>query len=269
MCRYFTTFIFLCVLATATKAQSFATADSLFAARDYERAAMEYERCVFLSESRATTHDALLRKAQCYKQAGRYDRAAATLERCARDCNDYAQLALCHYLAADFAHAVAAVEDYRMLADSIDENVLIIQVLALNELGRYDSALAIVQSFMGHQLDSCYAMRPQLKNMKTTHYLSFVPGLGHVYAGQAGLGIAAFTLNAAVLGFAVWQAFEHCWITAWLGGAGLLSATWPGSMRSAEYYARKYNYDLSSKYNAELRSRILQTQSSISSRAPR
>ena len=259
MYKYFTTFIFLCVLATVTKAQSFSTADSLFAARDYERAAVEYERCVFLSETRATTHDALLRKAQCYKQVGCYDRAAATLERCARDNNDYAQLALCHYLAADFARAVAAVEDYRMLADTIDENVLLIQILALNELGRYDSALAIAQSFMGHRLDSCYAARPHLKNEKTAWYLSLLPGLGHVYAGQVGLGIASFTMNAAVLGFAVWQVLEHCWLTAWLGGAGLLSATWPGSMRSAEYYVRKYNYSRSSQYNAELRSKILQT----------
>ena len=260
MYRFFTTFIFLCALATVTKAQSFATADNLFTARDYERAAVEYERCVFLAESRTATHNALVKKAQCYKQLERYDRAAATLERCARDYDDYAQLALCHYLDANFVAAVSAVENCRMLADSVDKDVLLIQLLSLNELHRYDSAQAVALEIVGHQLDSCYAARPRLKKEKTAWYLSFVPGLGHIYAGQYGLGAAAFALNAAVLGFGVWQAFEGCWLTAYLGGAGLLSATYPGAMRSAEYYVRQYNYRRTSQFNTDLRGRLLKNE---------
>lgn len=264
MFRYSTTFIFLCVLATAIRGQSFATADSLFDAHDYKLAAVEYERCVFLSQSRSATHTALVRKAQCYKAMGEYGHAATTLERCAREYDDYGQLALCCYLNADFEGALSACEHCRMLKGGLDEDLLLLRVLALNGLQRYDSAhVAALQWSRRHLeasgedlspwVDSVYACLPRLKNENVAWYLSFVPGLGHLYAGKYGMGAAAFVLNAAVLGFGVWQVLEKYYLTAYLGGAGLLGTLYPGTMRSAAYYVRQYNYLRTTQFNDAFR----------------
>lgn len=261
MYRYFTIFIFLCALATGTKAQSFAFADSLFEAGDYELAAVEYERCVYLSESRQTTYEAWKRCAQSYKMLGRYDKAGDALECCVgKTYSDYLQLALYRYLGGYYETSSFVVERCEMLFDTVGEDMYLIKMLALNEQELYDSARVVADSLVAKHfkstgedimplIDSLYALKPRLKSETLGWYLSLVPGLGHVYAGQYGLGAAALLMNVAALGFGVWQALEGCYITAYLGGAGLLSTTYPGAMRSATHYIKKANYKRTSSFN--------------------
>ena len=260
MYRYFTIFIFLCALATVTDAQSFAKADSLFANGSYEQAAVEYERCVYLSESRQATRTALERKAECFKRLGNYRRAADVMNRYANKYAELQQLALCRYLDGSFSDAAFVVDRCEMICDTLGEDMLLLKMLALNEQGLYDSARTVSRQLVAHHLaatgedisfiiDSIYNKKPHLKSEKLGWYLSLVPGLGHVYAGEYGLGAVAFLMNAACLGFGVWQVFEGCYITAYLGGAGLLSVTYPGAMRSATYYIEKANYERMSAFN--------------------
>lgn len=270
MYRYFTISIFLFALAIGIDAgaQSFARADSLMAAGEYEWAAVEYERCVYLAESREATRTALERKAECFKRAGNYRRAGDALERYASSYADFQQLALCRYLDGDFTSAAFAVDRCEMIHDTLGEDMLLIRMLALNEQGLYDSArdagrelaakhLAATGVDVHPMLDSVYGRVPRLKSERLGWYLSFIPGLGHAYAGEYGLGAAAFVMNAAALGFGVWQAFEGCWLTAWLGGAGLLSATFPGAMHSAEHYVRKYNHEHTTAFNRSFKSTVM------------
>ena len=84
--------------------------------------------------------------------------------------------------------------------------------------------------------DSLYAETPKLKNEKLGQWLAYIPGLAHCYAGYPAYGLAAFALNAAMLGFGVWQVLERCYLTAWIGGAGMLSITYPGALHSAELF---------------------------------
>lgn len=268
MYRYSTIFIFLCALVSAANAQSFSMADSLFAAGDYELAAVEYERCVYQSESRQATQQALRKKALCYKALNRYSRAAETQSRCTESYGDWLQLTLYSYLAADFSGAATAAANATMLCDTVGEDLMLLQMLALNELTLYDSARIVADKLVAHHLaatgddissivDSIYSRQPSLKSEKLGWYLSFVPGLGHVYAGEVGLGLAAFAMNAAVLGFGVWQVFEGCYITAYMGGAGLLSVTYPGAMHSAAHYIKRTNYLRTSAFNNSLRQGIM------------
>lgn len=268
MYRYFTIFIFLFAPVIAIDAQSFAKADSLYAKGDYGLAAVEYERCVYLSQSREATRTALERKAECFKRAGNYRRAADALERYASSYADFRQLALCRYLDGDFTSAAFTIDRCEMIHDTLGEDMLLIRMLALNGQGLYDSArvaglelaakhLAATGEDLGPLLDSIYGCTPHLKSERLGWYLSFIPGLGHAYAGEYGLGAAAFVMNAAVLAFGVWQMFEGCWLTAWLGGAGLLSATFPGAMRSAEHYVRKYNYEHTAAFNCSFKSAVM------------
>ena len=268
MYRYFTIFIFLCALATATDAQSFAKADSLFAKGSYEQASVEYERCVYLSESREATRRALERKAECFKRLGNYRRAADVMERYAASYAELQQIALCRYLDGDFTSSAFAVDRCEMLHDTLGEDMLLLKMLALNEQALYDSAraagnqlaathLAATGEDITHIIDSIYIKKPRLKSETLGWYLSLVPGLGHVYAGQYGLGAAAFAMNAAALAFGVWQVFEGCYITAYMGGAGLLSITYPGAMRSATHYIRKANYKRTSAFNSGCKESVM------------
>lgn len=268
MYRYFTIFIFLCALATATNAQSFAKADSLFANGNYEQASVEYERCVYLSESREATHMALERKAECFKRLGEYGRVADVIERYASSYADLQQIALCRYLDGNYETAAFAVDRCEMLHDTLGEDMLLLKMLALNEQSLYDSAQAVARQLAERHLavtgedityviDSIYKNKPCLKSERLGWYLSLVPGLGHFYAGEYGLGAAAFLLNAACLGFGVWQVFEGCYITAYLGGAGMLSVTYPGAMRSATYYVQKANYERSSAFNGGCKQSVM------------
>lgn len=269
MSKFCTIFIFLCGLATATSAQSFAVADSLFAAGNYELAAVEYERCVYLSESREATRTALERKAECFKLTGDFRRAADVMERYASSYGELQQIALCRYLDGCFMDAASAVDRCEMLHDTLGEDMLLLKLLALNEQSLYDSAravglklaathLAATGDDISPLLDSIYGKKPRLKNETLGWYLSFFPGLGHAYAGEYGLGAAAFVMNAACLAFGVWQALEGCYITAYMGGAGLLSVTYPGAMRSATHYIRKANYKRTSVFNAGCKEAVME-----------
>ena len=268
MSRFCTIFIFLCGLLTATNAQSFAVADSLFAVADYELAAVEYERCVYLSESRETTHLALERKAECFKRMGNYGRAADVMERYAASYAELQQIALCRYLDGYFRDAAFAVDRCEMLHDTLGEDMLLLKLLALNEQALYDSARAVGRQLAARHakatgedisplLDSIYGKKPCLKSETLGWYLSLVPGLGHAYAGEYGLGAAAFAMNAACLAFGVWQVFEGCYITAYMGGAGLLSVTYPGAMRSATHYIKKANYERTAAFNAGCKAAVM------------
>ena len=268
MYRYFTIFIFLCALLTVAEAQSTALADSLFAAGDYELAAVEYERCAYKAETRQTSIDALRRKAECFKRQARYGLAGDALQRCLTDYADYQQLALCRYLDGDFEDASFAVDRCEIVYDTLSEDMLLIKMMALNELALYDSA-RVVACHLATQhravagvdiaplVDSLYSSLPRLKNERLAWYLSLVPGLGHLYAGEYGLGAVAFAMNAALLAFGVWQVLEGCYITAYMGGAGLLSVTYPGSMRNAEYCVRRYNYKNTTAFNRGVKDAVM------------
>lgn len=268
MYRYFTIFIFLCVLLTTANGQSTALADSLMAAGDYDLAVVEYERCVYQAQSRQIKTYALRRKAECFKLLGNYTRAGDALERCAENYTDFVQLSLCRYLAGFYESAAFAANRCEMLCDTVGEDIYLIWMLALNEMSLYDSAHSVAITLAAKHLsatgvdispivDSLYSNTPQLKNERLAWYLSLLPGLGHAYAGEYGLGVAAFAMNAALLTFGVWQVFEGCYVTAYMGGAGLLSVTYPGAMRNAEYCVRKYNYKQTSAFNTAIRQVVM------------
>lgn len=268
MFRYCTIYIFLFATAIVASAQSTALADSLSAAGCYERAAVEYERCAYRSLSLDEQRHALQQKAGCEKAVGRYAAAAHTIGRYAYSAADYYQQALCHYLASDLDAATASLDHARLLADTLREDILLLQVLTLNAMQQFDSARQVASLLadtyrrssgidIAPLLDSLYALRPAMKSERTAWWLSFIPGLGHFYAGEYAVGSAAFLLNAAVLGFGIWQVFERCYITAYVGGAGLLSATYLGAMRSAEHYVRKRNHDRTAAFDTLFREHLL------------
>ena len=223
--------------------------------------AVEFERTAFLSSDPLETALALIAKEDCYKQCGRFTEAAATLSRVPMYCLSDTlraevlhQKELCHYLAGEFDLALSAMEEKHILLPDAGGSVL--DVLVLNEASRWEEARDLLATLSPEAAD-IYARIPRLKSEKTAFILAFIPPLGHFYTGRVGEGLLSLALNLSAAGFGVWQVFEHCWLTGWLGGAVALDYTYLGGIERATFLTRKYNHDLSRSYNDSLRSAIL------------
>ena len=124
------TSIFLCALYSS-RAQNL---DSL---------AVGYERIVFEGASLAEVNGALMAKAGCYKQLGRYADASATLSRVRLFAlsaderrNVLYQQELCWFLGGDFGQAASLVEE---VGDDTSD-ALLLHALVLAYAGRYDDS---------------------------------------------------------------------------------------------------------------------------------
>ncbi len=264
MYKYFTIFIFLFATVIGVKSQDMREADSLLACGQNKLAAVEYERCAFEATSRKELCEALKRKVQCYRNEGRYDKAAETWERCATTQEDYFNYIMCLYLSDQYEKVIELAESCRLLFDSTDMRILLLEVLSLNETGSYGKAQGVAQEMArqsnidGTIIDSIYKNCPKLKKEEVAMWLSIVPGLGHLYAGCYGKAVTAFLINAAALGFGLWQVFEKFYITAYIGGAGMLSITYLGNFKSANYYVRKSNYTKTIRFNKDCKKMLME-----------
>ena len=276
MFRYFTIYIFLSVTALGINAQSlFAKADSLYKEQNYALAQAEYERIVFLSSNKDTVNKALRQKCRCQKQTGSFLQAALTSERFASEYEDYFEKSLCYYLASDFEKANLSALKCELIFDSLAKDVLLVQVLALNEMNLYDSAKSrtvrlasltdtLTVDNVQSVIDSLYSHKPKLLNEKTGRVLAFVPGAAQVYAGQYTQAVTSLLLNAVAAAFGVSQILDKCYITAYLFGAGGLSITYPGGVKNGNYCVQKANYKKTSAFNALFKERLIEMMSNIS-----
>lgn len=273
MYRFYITFIFLCVthFAGSLSAQnsSFcAKADSLFEEKNYRLACVEYERCFYLTSSQEQSYYALKQKSLCCKALQQYSKAADILLRVAKDYEDFYQISLCYYLGDDYAKSLEVVATAEMLFDTIKEDIVLIKLLAQNELQDYDNAkltaktlntlhVKSVNEDLTPLIDSLYAQLPKKKSERVAEILSFIPGLGQIYAGEYLQGLAALGLNAVALGFGVWQIFDKCYITAYVGGVGGLSMVYPGARTSGVNSVKKYNYRQFQQFNTQFKTILI------------
>jgi len=237
-------------------------------------AAVEYERAFFASRDAAAQKHALLLKACSLKRAGEYEQSAKTLERIplyrmsASEKDSIAcEKLLLYYLADDLVVALKTINDLDLnIAENPSDRLLMMETLIYNELYDYEKASITASEYarrkqnakMASALDSLYNNHPKLKKEKTARILSYLPGLGHMYARQPAEGVAAFLLNAGVAAFGVFEVLEGNYITAWMGGAGLLYSTYTGQQNRALYLTEKHNYMLTRSFNNEVKSAMLE-----------
>jgi hypothetical protein len=279
--QYFITFIFLCVPSLINAQDSiFDIADKLFEQKDYKNAALEYERIVYNSTSKQDQNQALFKKATSYKENNNYLKASQTLDRIQtfsltpeQQETYYYEKMLCYYLNEEFEKASSTIEDMYLNIDSSKvTNTLLIQVFIYNELSRYQDAKIKAKQWVktfekGNKenkkiiderlIDDIYANIPKQKSEKIGKILSYFPGLGHLYAGYPIEGIACFVMNASIIAFGVYEAYNAYYLTAYLGGAGILSGTYFGGYARANYLIRKHNYKVTKAFNDKVRGILL------------
>ncbi len=232
------TCIFLCALFSSR-------------AQDPDSLAVGYERIVFDGAGLAETNDALLAKAGCYKQQGRYREASETLARIRlfaltpeeRTEVQY-QRELCWLLEGEFSQAASMVEE----VGDASADALLLHALALAYAGRYDESEIYAARFISWdgpsgrlpELLDLYAHAPQAKNPATAMVLSFFPPLGHFYNGAIGEGLLSGTLNLAALAFTVASFVSGYWVTGLVGGGIALNYTFMGNQERNAALVEKY-----------------------------
>ena len=235
---------------------------------------MQYERAAFDSEDPYEEAEALVSKAGCYKQCGRYADAVATLGRVGlyllppdRRAEVLYEKELCSYLAGDFTGAASFMEEAG--ADEAPRRLLL-DALVLGENARWEESLSTAERFLAlncggpalndaeRELESLFSKTPRLKSEKQAVFLSFLPPMGHLYSGHLSEGLLSMSLNAASAGWTVWQCLSGNWVTGLLGGGIALNATFMGGMARSAALAEQYNRDAMRGFNDALRAFLLQ-----------
>lgn len=210
-------------------------------AQDWESLAVGYERIIFDGADIQATNEALLAKADCYMQLGRYADASATLDRLRLFAftpeeltNALYRKELMYYLGGDFGQAAALVPEI----DAASQEILMLHALVLAYSGSYDeseimAARCICWDGPSPYLDellALYRQHPAQRSGAAALAFSFFPPAGHFYNEAYGEGLLSLGLNAASVAFTVANLLGGYWITGILGGAIALDYTFMGNL---------------------------------------
>ena len=233
-------------------------------AQSLERQAVEYERIIYDGASLQEVNDALLAKADCYVQLGRYSEASATLARVRmfamlpeeRQVVLYKQ-ELCYYLAGEFASAASFINE----VEPSSREVLLLHALTLAYAGDYDASEIYAARFLCWDGESpylddllkLYGQHPQPRSQVASILLSMVPPLGHSYNGATSEGLLSAGLNAGALAFTVANLLGGYWVTGLVGGAIALNYTVMGSQERNEALLEMYNRNAPLEFGDKLR----------------
>lgn len=237
---------------------------------------MELERTVFSSDDPFEINEALVEKAFCYKQCGRFQDAVSTLGRVRMYMLEPADQAkvlyereLCCYLAGDAAAAAAYIDEADAAGVTPDVPRLVLDAVVLGECGRWDESQARAEELMrsiyeGEALGwaltdvrTFYCGKPKLKNVDTAISRAFLPPLGHLYTGNGSEGALSAALNLVAAAWCVWQCAGGNWISGLLGGGMALNYTFMGNLERSSWLVEKYNHDVMREFNDSLRKMIL------------
>lgn len=255
--------------------------DSLYASGQYFEASIEYEQMIFNAKSQADLYYFKYKKALCYKQLKKFNRALDELQPMyfsntgdslfLRVCYEQS---LCFYLNEEPAKALWKIDEYfHRSADSASFNLFLpIKLLCLNESFQWNEAHECFKQFIEMQhfapekkaevlqmVNKLYKKRniPHIKSLKKAENWSrFLPGFGQIYAGKTGEGIVNFLINTTILAFAAQQAYNGFYITGYLAGLGFFNKTYHGGIKRAGILATQKNKELIVGFNSEINTTI-------------
>jgi len=271
--KFYLICIFLFVHSSISS-QNLKKADDFFKNKNFKEAYLEYERIIFSTKNNEEKILCKLKKANCYKQLGEFEKAQKTLENLnLKNLDDslkikiFYEIALCSYLNGDFKNAENQflqmnffIKDKKVL-----EKYYILQILNYNQLGKWKKAKEIFllyanekinKEFLISNINEIYDEKnfPKIKSTKRAYYLSmFIPGSGQIYAGYFKEGILSFIFHISSISLGIWEITLKNYFTSYVLGAGLLQKFYFGNLRRAEYLTEKHNYLKLKKFNENLK----------------
>jgi TM2 domain-containing membrane protein YozV len=249
----------------------------LYASGHYFEASIEYERMIFNAENQTKLYYYKFKKALCYKQLRKFDRALDELQPMyfsnssdslfQRVCYEQS---LCFYLNEEPAKALWKIDEFfHRSADTAAYRLFMpVKLLCLNESFQWNEAHECFMQFIELQhftpekkaemmqiVNNLYLKRniPHIKSIKKAENMSrFLPGSGQIYAGKTGEGIINFLINSSLLAFAAQQAYYGYYITGYLAGLGFFNKTYHGGIKRAGILATKKNKELIARFNSDM-----------------
>lgn len=174
--------------------------------------AAQLERVVYYSDDPCDVNDALLAKAECYKQGGFYREALSTLSR---------------------------VSMY-MLSQEQRYDVLYQKSLCAFLCGEYDEAMVYLEEA---GVEVSYR-EPEQKSLGLALALTLFMPAGYAYAGSPLEGVLSLALNITTITWAVTQVTSGLYVSGILGGAIGINATFTGALQRVGYLVGKRNAEL-------------------------
>lgn len=267
----------------STEAQNYPVhiADSLFHANQFEEAALEYEKCVFKNKDLSIKEYALIQRAYCFKNIGKYYEAYQNFQRL--DIDNYSdslkcvynyQIGLMLYLSNYFYDADTYLQrNFNLPISTLEyKKSLILNVLVLNELYKYSEARNKLSVYANNYteapikdsiisiLDTDYSNEkiPKIKSLQKARKLSkFLPGAGLFYIGKSGRALGNITLLLASASYTALNIFCGNYFTSATAGVHLIRLFYTGGINQINDLVPIVNYNHTRIFNDKIKSKIL------------
>jgi tetratricopeptide (TPR) repeat protein len=279
---------FLC--ATPSISQDFPglramdAADSLFAAGEYFVASIEYERCYFLSDDPLLRTRANLAKAAALKQMGRFENARSDLQRslpfAGTDSLRFLvlyELAFCSFMAGDHPGAASYIRQAGYFFPGRQSELRLLEALTMVQMERWTDLNEQLAKWLSEHLDgdqdaleraegivveitglTAAGALPRQRNPEKARLMStFLPGLGHAYAGEAGKGLlnaSSQLISLGLFGILAWNGFYVSSLTV---GLSMFQSFYFGGIRQAGELAGATNWSAMASLKRQLSDRLI------------
>lgn len=283
---FFSICIFLCVIFSVkgkVQAQEdvFSGGDLLFARGQFFEAAIAYERVFYSAEDASLRVLANLRKSQALKQQGEYARVVYDLQRSLPYAPDDSlraailyEMAFCSYMSGVYPQArsllqqleVQYPQSYQAQAISLLKGMVLVKMKDWEGLEEYLDGLQAgqtsdaVKDTLAGELRFLLGedQRPvERQPEKARLWSTFLPGAGHLYAGEPGQGILNGFSQLASLGVAGLMAYNQLYISGFIVGLGLFQSFYFGGIRHAGELTEERNLREMNAYQQSIQELLL------------
>jgi len=245
----------------------------LFKSGSFKLAASEYERIFYDTDNANIKNIALIDKSFCYKQDKQFDNAAKTLKRIDfNKVNDslyavvYYEYALNTFLNGDYKETLLQLNEMKAKnIDTLKNEYLILKILTLNELKKWDEAnttfnnyIKINSIIVDPKIYNELLKKPRLKNEKFAKGISYlIPGFGQIYTGHWGRGLSSLFFNSAFIAYTYVSLINGFYFSGVFSGFSGFRMFWTGGASYAEYLAKQKNKESITKHNKKVKDFIL------------
>ena len=275
---------FICHFGSfSIKAQNYSVyiADSLFHAYQFEEAALEYEKCVFKNMDSSIKEYALMQRAYCFKNSGKYYEAYQNFQRLDIDnyndslkCVYNFQIGLMLYLSNYFNDADSYLQrNFNLPITTLEyKNSILLNVLVLNELFKYSEArnkLSVyainytktpIKDSIVSIIDKDYSNEktPKIKSIHKARKLSKVlPGAGLIYIGKSGRALGNITLLLASASYTALNIYCGNYFTSATAGVHLIRLFYTGGINQVNDLVPIINYNRTRIFNDKIKRKLL------------
>ncbi|NBP70057.1 MAG: hypothetical protein EBR30_26705 [Cytophagia bacterium] len=239
----------------------------MFAQGAYQQATIAYEFALFQGLAPDDAASVTLSLNTAFKLEREYTKALATFDRIDFYTGSdslrsvlYYQYIISAMLASrhDLAWSKLVELRYELPGKIPEEVLLTLEILCLNEMGRWQEAHQYFQKWSkiyGITKDPYPDMLKQkMKNPDKAFALSYwLPGVGQMYAGYPGKGLVSSLLNASLVAFSVYSFVGGYYLSGVFTGVALFYLSYNGGARYAQVLAEEHNTKTKGKFNEQVR----------------